>query len=174
MTHFDLEVCALWLPSCVVVALPLTRGWVACNPKRFFPAEHPGGAGSGPDETVLRASVCHGLLLAAALQPGEVLLDPMAGSAAIAVEVGHLPASQYISSHLEARPTSRRLPPSGRPPPASVSASPCAATTRVAPRAALAGPRERAIMRSSVMAVWSTRAGGTWPRYRFAMAAPTW
>ena len=53
MVGFDLEVCALWLPACVVVALPLTPGWVASNPKRFFPAEQPGGRGTGADETQL-------------------------------------------------------------------------------------------------------------------------
>ena len=55
MVHFDLEVCALWLPSCAVVALPLTRGWVASGPKRFFAAEQPGGTGRGADETRLRS-----------------------------------------------------------------------------------------------------------------------
>ena len=89
MVCFDLEVCALWLPSCIVVALPLTPGWVASNPKRFFPAEaeqSSGGRGTGADETQLRRSVCHGLLLAADVRPGELLLDPLAGSGTIGTE----------------------------------------------------------------------------------------
>mmetsp|Transcript_16776 Transcript_16776/g.45492 ORF Transcript_16776/g.45492 Transcript_16776/m.45492 type:complete len:1127 (-) Transcript_16776:260-3640(-) len=94
MRYFDIEVCALWLPSSVLVALPLTPGWIASG-KTFFPLEtiptettktRAGGGGGAHDEQRLRSSASYGLLLAAAIQPRELVLDPMAGSGAIPAE----------------------------------------------------------------------------------------
>ena len=79
MKEWDLEVVVIWLGAYALCGLPLTPGWVA-NGKEFWPAEYDAGEAS---ELQLRPSVCYGLLLASRVRPTDLLLDPMAGSAAI-------------------------------------------------------------------------------------------
>ena len=94
MSDYTLEVCALWLGSgVVVVGLPLTAGWQACERTSkggFFPVERRAaqtsdGGKYDHSQPRLRPSACYGLLLAAEMQPSDLLVDPMCG-------VGSIPA----------------------------------------------------------------------------------
>ena len=94
MDAFDVEVCALRLPGGpTLVELPLAPShWRACDKKGFFPR----AVARAGFEPLLRRSVCFAMLQLAEVGPGDVIVDPMAGSGSLPVEAASAFGARWV------------------------------------------------------------------------------
>ena len=94
MDAFDVEVCALRLPGGpTLVGLPLAPShWRACDKKGFFPR----AVARAGFEPLLRRSVCFAMLQLAEVGPGDVVVDPMAGSGSLPVEAARAFGARWV------------------------------------------------------------------------------
>ena len=94
MDAFDVEVCALRLPGGpTLVGLPLAPShWRACDKKGFFPR----AVARAGFEPLLRRSVCFAMLQLAEVGPGDVIVDPMAGSGSLPVEAARAFGARWV------------------------------------------------------------------------------